>query len=255
MMEKRVHKVLGIVTGILLAIAGICLIGACVGIYLSGNRPFSPDAVSLAFFYIQVPVYLCLSAVMAGLLLRLFLPDEDKIRPEKQHRAILRKLCQKLDLSRCEPELARSILRLRTRRLVHQIITFSLLIVCSAVFLIYALQPRFFDDSLINQSMVQAMLPFGVCLAIPFGYGVFCAYHHRRSMEKEIKLVKQAISSGCTAEPVIAEKKPNKWLWIAIKAGVCVLGLGCLIYGFCLGGFGDVLTKAVNICTECVGLG
>ena len=34
-----------------------------------------------------------------------------------------------------------------------------------------------------------------------------------------------------------------------------VVGLVILVYGFFAGGTADVLTKAVNICTECVGLG
>lgn len=41
----------------------------------------------------------------------------------------------------------------------------------------------------------------------------------------------------------------------AVRGLLLVLALGMLAYGFATGGAADVLTKAANICTECVGLG
>jgi len=40
-------------------------------------------------------------------------------------------------------------------------------------------------------------------------------------------------------------------------ARLVILGVAItvLILGFAFGGYADVLTKAVNICTECIGLG
>ncbi|MBQ9859332.1 MAG: thioredoxin [Clostridia bacterium] len=41
----------------------------------------------------------------------------------------------------------------------------------------------------------------------------------------------------------------------AVRLALLAVGLFLLIYGFATGGIADVLTKAVNICTECIGLG
>ncbi|MBR6784589.1 MAG: thioredoxin [Clostridia bacterium] len=41
----------------------------------------------------------------------------------------------------------------------------------------------------------------------------------------------------------------------ALRFSVLLIALVLLIYGYILGGTADVLTKAVNICTECIGLG
>ena len=41
----------------------------------------------------------------------------------------------------------------------------------------------------------------------------------------------------------------------AVLLVILVLAVGLLILGYCTGGTADVLTKAINICTECVGLG
>ncbi|MBQ2981771.1 MAG: thioredoxin [Lachnospiraceae bacterium] len=40
-----------------------------------------------------------------------------------------------------------------------------------------------------------------------------------------------------------------------MRIAFIIIGIGILIYGFATGGTRDVLTKAVNICTECIGLG
>ena len=42
---------------------------------------------------------------------------------------------------------------------------------------------------------------------------------------------------------------------LIIKIVVISVGIGLLTFGALTGGFADVLTKAINICTECIGLG
>ena len=59
-MNEKTKKVLRAVYAVLitaaLIVAGLCLIVACVGIYRSGDRPFSREAVAAAFRGIQVAV-------------------------------------------------------------------------------------------------------------------------------------------------------------------------------------------------------
>ena len=43
--------------------------------------------------------------------------------------------------------------------------------------------------------------------------------------------------------------------WIIIKIAIIVIAISSIIFGAFIGGYNDVLTKAVNICTECIGLG
>lgn len=49
--------------------------------------------------------------------------------------------------------------------------------------------------------------------------------------------------------------KPASKKVLILQYSVLGAALVCLVYGFIAGGTADVLTKAVNICTECVGLG
>jgi hypothetical protein len=93
------------------------------------------------------------------------------------------------------------------------------------------------------------------CLAVPFIYGIFAAYHRRGSLQKEIELVKQAIPGA----PAVAKDETlpadRSKLFLGLRIALLVVAVGIMVYGFFAGGTNDVLTKAINICTECVGLG
>ena len=63
-------------------------------------------------------------------------------------------------------------------------------------------------------------------------------------------------------ENLSAEKKnastesPNKkTAVIAVRIAILVVALGLIVAGICNNGMADVFAKAINICTECIGLG
>lgn len=254
---KRIHLIYSIALSILLAVAGICLIVACVGIYRSGDKPFSPEAVSAAFSGIAVPVYLCVALIVGGFVLDGFLPAGPK-KPslQKQHKAILARLYAKADMRYAPPHMQAEIKTMQNRRKLFKGITLGLLALGAVIFLIYGLNPEHFHQSEINASMVKAMGIFLPCLIVPFGYGVFTAYYERATVIKETELVKQVIAGGAKAQPEEpAPKKDHSKLLLAVRCCLLAVGIGILVFGFISGGTKDVMTKAINICTECVGLG
>ena len=254
MTKKRIHWLYGILLSAMLVIVGICLCVACVGIYLSGEQPFSREAVAAAFGSIAVPVYLCLALAVGGFLLNGFAPLEAKRSPDKQYRLLLTQQQQKLDLEQCSGALKNAIIQQRKTRRLHNGIALGLLAAGSAIFLSYACNPANFHQSEINGSMIQAMVLFLPCLGIPFVYAVIAGYIRNRSYQKEIALIKQALAEGARkTEPDVSQSKGHWSLYLRL-ALLCV-AIGILVYGFFAGGTADVMTKAVNICTECVGLG
>ena len=75
-------------------------------------------------------------------------------------------------------------------------------------------------------------------------------------MEQEIELLKQLpnADNAMSVQHGDATDKSERQVKLFRTAFLCV-GLFLLIYGFISGGTVDVLTKAINICTECIGLG
>lgn len=256
MTKKPFQLVYSILLSIMLVVAGICLITACIGIYLSGDRPFSAEAVAAAFSGIAVPVYLCLALVIGGWILHGFFPAQSKKLPiQKQYDTILLRLRQKLDPNQCDPELQTQIAKQQKSRQLHKAIGLGLLVIGSVVFLSYGLNGANFDQQDITGSMIRAMYWFLPCLAVPFGYGIFTAYHRRASLQKEIALVKQALAADAETAVTPAPKKDWGKLLLGLRWALLVAAIVFAVYGFFTGGTNDVLTKAINICTECVGLG
>lgn len=249
---KRIRHIYGAALSAVIIIAGICLMAACYGIYRSGKDPFSRQSVAEAFSGIAVPVYLCLVLVIGSFILALILPEEvKKAAPKRQTGLILQRLQAKTDLSSCDPALQKAVLAQRERRKRSRLLTAAVLAAGCAVFLSYGLNIRHFTMEDINGSMIRAVALLLPCMAVPFGFAVYAVYSSRKSMEKEIALLKQAGSPA----PASAAEKTKVRHWEELRYVILVLAVGLLILGYCTGGIADVLTKAINICTECVGLG
>ena len=69
---------------------------------------------------------------------------------------------------------------------------------------------------------------------------------------KEMELVKKLPASQISVEDdIISEEKCIS----PYRNGILVASIILIVYGFLCGGTVDVLAKAINICTECIGLG
>lgn len=248
----RLKSALHIATAVAAAAAGACLMAACWGIY-RGGEGFSRKAVADAFTPISLPVYLCLGLVLAGWLAALFLPDGKKNPSSRQVSYALQRIKKTRDLSICGPTLKKDILAQRKARLLHKGIAALLTAAGSVVFLCFALQPDAFHQIQINESVIQAMVILLPCMTIPFGYGVFAQYFCRQSMEKEIALLKIAPRKQDVQSTPSPASRFNGLL--AARLVLTCAAVALLVYGLATGGIADVLTKAINICTECVGLG
>lgn len=248
---SKSRQVLGILLSLLIILCGVCLMAACLSIYHSGDQPFTRESVAAAFAPISWPIYICLIAIAAAFLLELLKPVDRKTAPRRQTAMILRRMQEKTDLSLCPDELRSGILAQRSIRRKRTRTGLILLVLCSVIFLSYGANPHNFHQTQINDSMIRAMYVLLPCCLVPFGYGIFAAYRDLTSMEAEIELLNPPPKESKAAAAVPASGK-NARLLRNVLLGIAVV---ILVYGFFTGGTADVLTKAVNICTECVGLG
>lgn len=247
---KRIHFIYGILLSVLTVIAAICIMVSCVNLYQTDS--YSREAVAESFSKIAIPVYLCLVLVIGGFILNLVLPSQKKI-VTKQTAMQLKRLHTKIDLTKCDADLATSIIKEQKKRKLHFIICYVLLAIGVILFLPYGLNGNNFHQSDINSSMIKAVLLMAACLILPFIYAIFASFYAKASMERELTLVKQ-VKTFREASETVAAAKNNRAILIA-QCAIVVAGIGLLLYGLFTGGVADVLTKAINICTECIGLG
>lgn len=247
---KRIY---GIVLSAALVFTGICLMVQCCRIYFTGDGTYSPEIVAAHFSPIAIPVYLCLLLIAAGFVLELILPKGSKKQPvEKNYDLILEKLHAKTDLAACDESLRSAVAKEQTARKRHKIVSIALLLTCSLSFLGFALDGNNFPQREITESLIRAMYLLVPCCCIPFGYAVFAANHRKASILREIELLK---SAGANRTPVLGKTKDYDKVTTASRWVILAVAVGILVYGYLAGGTADVLTKAINICTECVGLG
>ena len=95
------------------------------------------------------------------------------------------------------------------------------------------------------------MLPF---LVVSFCYAVFTSYYFKKSYERELELIKKLPAAVSVDSSDKIASSSNKMM-LFIKLTIVIIAVAVMIYGFIAGGTADVLTKAINICTECIGLG
>ena len=255
-MTQKQQKALRItyysLVSVALAVAAILLMVACVTIYRTGDHPFTPEVVAAAFAPIALPVYICLGLVAVGFILHPLLPTEDKSNPDLTP-ATYKRVQARVDLNLCPAEMVSKVNRERSARVINQIITAILLVLGTVVFLVYALDFDHFHQSEITGSMIEAMKVLAPCMGLPFAYGVFTAFYGRASKKREIALLKDAPAEAKITPPAPVAKKP-----VAVQVARCaiiVVALACIVGGLLNNGWADVLTKAINICTECIGLG
>ena len=223
-----------------------------MGIYRSGDKPFSREAVAAAFGPIAIPVYLCLGLILLSVILELVIPCPVEKKNARQTRMSLKRMQERTDLNLCDEELRTKIQHLRADRQLFDRIGWVALVLSSILFLTYGMNPGNFHSTNINDSMIRAMYWLLPCALVPFAYDAFAAYRNLGSMKQEIELLKTA-----PKESKIAPPKPhsNQKRLAILRAGLLLAAIVILVFGFFTGGTADVLTKAVNICTECVGLG
>ncbi len=246
-----IRRVFGIVLSVSLILAGICFIAGCLSIYYSGDKPYSRQAVADTFSKIAVPVYLCIALTVIGFVLEFILPlAENNKRTAKVPAMIRKALLAKKNVDGADVKITDAINKEEKGRRIHVLIRTLLLVIGSVVFLIFALDPGNFHTSDINSSMTRAMWVLIPCLAVPFAYSVFTAYYCNKSIVREIELIKQLPAAKDKTQAKESSVSVN-----VVRIVILCIGVAILVWGFISGGTADVLTKAVNICTECIGLG
>ena len=248
--KQKLLQIYRIALSCVIVLAGICLMVACISIYRSGDEPFSREAVAAAFAPISIPVYLCLAMVLGGFLLKLAFPaPAKKTAAWKQPTVTLKRLQSRADLESCDQSLKTEILAQQQRRKNQKRICTLVLAACALVFLVYALDGSHFHTSEINISMIRAMWVLLPCAAVSFGVCIWFVHVRKNSMLQEIDLLKQCPKKDA---PQAATKSGS---CTKVRYALLLAAAALALFGFFSGGTADVLTKAVNICTECIGLG
>ena len=244
----------------LLVASGVLLMISCYDIYSMGDRPFTPDSISAAFSKIQIILYVTIGGVVIGGLLKIFLPlDEPKLKANISNITALKRLEDKYDISACEKEDVATYKKAKTLRLVCKIVAIALCSILSLPALIIALLPSSYtmdyNPSVVN--LCYLIIPsFIVCALIALAY----VLSNDILINTQVSSLKALVAQGkvtkvekneCTA----CKERKERYKIASARIIIAAVALIFIVLGIFNGGMADVLSKAINICTECIGLG
>ena len=255
---KYIYTIYGIVTSLLLIVTGILLMVSCVNIYNMGNEPFTRENISSEFSKINIPVYITLVAIALGTVLWLITPARKrKTSARISKKTVLTRLEKRLDIASCDAPTSAVITKEKKLRLILRIATATLCIAICIPALVYVLNFNNFGADY-NAAVIAACMWILPCTFVSMGLCIVLTYIENASLERQIKAVKAAMaktgSISTSDEKCCCQSKRRK-IMLSIRLVLVAVALLFIVVGIFNGGMDDVLSKAVNICTECIGLG
>ena len=242
------------------ATAAVCLLlcWQAIDIYLTGNSPdnfsapgvrinpvYTRELVGNRFAAIAPVLFAYLALVVAGLVLQAAAGEKNPARTavpaEDRLRAMYRRVTE------IPPE-ARTEQRRRRNAWLSAVAVILGCTVMGGSYLLNAGNFSSLDLELVVGSMVKHVAPWvALGLAAAAAASVLCGQSARR----ELEILKSAPQKKPEPAAPAAGKRALPALRIALYAAAVIL----IVLGVTNGGLWDVLVKAVNICTECIGLG
>ena len=125
----------------------------------------------------------------------------------------------------------------------------AVLVICSAMSLAYLLNGENFTSWDLEMVMGQLLLYTGPWAAAAFAVMIGASWACDRSMEREIAALKAVPKSAP------AQRSQRVFPMGIVRMVIFVVAAAFIVLGVMNGGLYDVLVKAINICTECIGLG
>ena len=143
----------------------------------------------------------------------------------------------------------------KKNRKIAWIINIAILVICSIMGLLYLLNVEHFkaDGDLMEQAIQMGvhLLPWVVIAFISL---IVCTLYEESSSKQSIEVIKLIMKTNGrkTLKSVV---KSNQLKLNIARISILVIAVIFIISGILNGGVADVLQKAINICTECIGLG
>ena len=251
--RKLLHLSCSIVLSVLLVVTGVLLIVSCVGIYREGDSPFTRESVGTALSRIAVPGCLTLFGIVATAVLRAVLPVEEVApRTDPYDEMTLARLKRKGTTSEVEA--------LAHRRRVLRIMIVAALTIATVGSLIFLLNPQNYPaDAAYNDVVIACTLWTVLWFGFAFICGLVLDFVCRAFIKQEVRLLRETTEKttapACACPLRLWLKKHEKQVQLSLRCGLLVVAVVLIVMGILHGGMADVLGKAINICTECIGLG
>lgn len=270
--SKTVRFYYGWTFGAYTIVVGALFIWQTLSVYLTGTAPdytgeapFTYERVAAALYKISVPFYLWIALIVVGFVLwEIFPAKEQRLRLPPDY-ALMRmkkklpenvpvELQDKMNYIRAQEKAVKTL----------KLCAFALCCAASVYGLVYFCIPANFPRVDATAEMLQMAKHVFPCVFAAFIICCVVTLYESRSAKLQTPAVKE-ILAATKGQPVrladrtaysraVAALSSERSVWIA-RGVLVILAITLIIVGVFNGSMHDVLAKAINICTECIGLG
>jgi len=260
--KRVIHLVFDVLFILLLIISAVAISLSCYSIYESGENPFTRESISAAFSKIAFLFYMLIVFVAVGLVLKVALPkDEKKSRTVPKHMT-LNRLSSMVSFDTLAEGAKERVVKEKGIRRNLTVANSVLLLLGSIVALVFSLNPANFPAADANSEVLFGLTVFTLCLMPSAILSVVMSYVFDASYGREIEVYKNEVKGRAGSVPVAPTengvkaffKENKKELILGTRIAFLLVGAVFVVVGAFNGGLAAVLEKAINICSECIGL-
>ena len=271
--KNKVRSIYSICLAVWTGIVGIAFIVQIYSVYFSAEK-YTLQNISAHFKQIAVLFWVWIVGVAVGGVLGIIMPaDTAKPKAYLETRAVLEKLKRRLPDYGENLALVKKEKNLRLAFRISALIACTVAcIVCVCILLDTSYTPRFTSAFFTNHycavDRLLRALPWAVgATFVWIASSVVGKYSYlRETTEIKSEMTKNAkagIKTPMQPEKTTLGKRiadkcsfaNTKGWYIGVRVAVGVIGVALVAVGIFNGGMRDVLMKAINICTQCIGLG
>lgn len=266
------HLWYGIFLALFTVVIAVLFAAQAADLYFSGVG-YSRELVVERVTMLAVPFWLWIAAIVVGGVLVLVFPPEKKILKRiPDDRKTVERLVRMAGESESEKyEAAKSALQKESKvRRIVWLCCLAVCLVCMGIALTFIFNfPAYpnVDDYPVSEPnaavydailmLVRSVLP---CAAVAFVACLGATIYDAVSAKRILPQAKILLAEGGRAQTVPAAGGKAALLdsprtLLIVRIAVFAVAIALIIWGILNGGAGDVLAKAVAICTECIGLG
>ncbi len=265
---KTVRLSYGIIFGVFTVVVGALFIWQVLSLYFTGTAEgysgdvFTRGRVVEALSKIDLFFWLWIAGIVVGFVLWEVFPVKQKPR----------KICPDLQLARLNKRMPatapeglegefKTIAQAKKVIFALQCAAWALFGVACVYGLVYLCIPANFPNKNVTHEILEMVKHIFPCvfagLLVICGAGIYEKYAVKAMLplvQKVTKGQKPQINTKNKFQTALAVLE-NKWVILGIRIAVAVIAVAFIIWGALNGNARSVFIKAINICTECIGLG
>lgn len=264
---KSVRLSYGIIFGVFTVIVGALFIWQVLWLYFTGTaegfvgNPFTRERVAAALSKIDLFFWLWIALIVVGFVLW-------EVFPVKQRQ---RKICPDLQYARLNKRMPQTapegtggefaqIAQFKTVVFALKCAAWSLFGIACVYGIIYLCIPSNFPNKNVTAEILNMVKHICPCvfagLLVICGAGIYEKFAVKAVLPAVQKVTKgQKPQAGNGALQTVSGVFDNKWVVLGIRIAVAVIAVAFIIWGALNGSALTVFIKAINICSECIGLG